>query len=221
MCLTVSLPAIAQRRTTPAKTFPKPKTAVKVSPSKPFVIPDAEWRRLADALTSENWSVAADLAKADMARLPAENEKRQLAQLRYLTMFAMAGQILDSYGKGNTDETELLWTELDRVVGENIGKEVIMPARTYSADCAGKLNFICRVKDSTDELRTTATNREGTSIHSFDYVKFDTIAPALTEDGRKIFVGGVLKDADYNDDPKKPWALRLYFKTGFIVEGAP
>lgn len=216
----VSFPAAAQRRTTPTRTFPKPKVDVNLKQPKPYLVPEEDWRRLATALKNENWTVASNMAKADLELVQIENEKRQLAQLRYIRMYALSGQILRLYEVGRNTDAEALWSELDGVVAQNIGKEIIMPARFYADDCSKKLNYLCRVKGAADELRTTATDSGGTGIHSFEYVKFDNPVPPIS-DGAKLFVGGTLSNAEYNDEPEKPWVLRLFVKSGFVAESLP
>ena len=207
------VPASAQRRKAPVKPVAK-------APVRPAVIEisDTDWKALADVLQSEDWSKAATLANAQLSVLKAENDKKQLAQLRYLRLFALAGVILEFNQKANAAEAERAWLELDRAVASFIGKETVLPPREFAADCAGKLNYICRVRNTPTALRTTSTNKSGDGIHSFDYVRFDSAVEDLKSDNSKIFLGGVLEKAEYNDDPAKPWVLRLFFTKGFVFE---
>lgn len=184
--------------------------------AKPVEIPAADWEELADALRAEKWTRARELAAAQIALLKTENGRKQLAQLRYLQIYAAAGQILELNAKGNLGEAEKVWLELDRLTVSSFGKEFVLPPREFASDCSKKLNFICRVKSTPKALRTTATNKEGNGIHSFDYVRFDDSAPLLAEDGKKVFLGGILERAEYNDEPAKPWVIRLFFKNGFV-----
>ncbi len=207
------VPAAAQRRKTPVK--PVAKAPVRTVAAE---ISDAGWKALAEDLQSENWSKASATAAVHLNALKAENDKKQLAQLRYLRLFALAGVILESNEKGNAAEAERTWLELDRAVASFIGKEIVLPPREFAADCTGKLNYICRVRNTPTALRTTATNKSGDGIHSFDYIRFDMAVEDLKADNSKIFLGGVLEKAEYNDDPAKPWVLRLFFKKGFVFE---
>ncbi len=209
-------PAFGQRPNTPVR--PVAKTPFN---PKPLEISDADWKTLAEALQSEDWTRAADLAGRDLVLLTAENDKKQLAQLRYLRLFALAGKILGSYAAGNAAEAEKTWLELDRLTVSFIGKDFLLPPRSYAADCSGKLNYLCKVRNSPDALRVTATNRAGTGIHSFDYILFDAPVGELNSFDAKIFIGGVLEKAEYNDDPSKPWVIRLFFKKGQIVDTQP
>lgn len=207
-----AVPAAGQRRVPIIRPETKP-TPV----ARPAEIPASDWAELAEALRGEKWTRARELATAQIALLKTDNAQKQLAQLRYLQIYAVAGEILELNAKGNSDEAEKVWLELDRLTVSSFGKEFVLPPREFASDCSKKLNFICRVKSSPNALRTTATNKEGDGIHSFDYVRFENELPLLAEDGKKIFLGGTLEKAEYNDDPAKPWVIRLFFKNGFIV----
>jgi len=195
--------------------------AAKITPrSVPFKtvteISAADCLALATALEKEDWKQSATLASQNMQTLPTDNDKKQLAQLRYIYLFALTGQILTSNAQGNATEAEKAWTELDRVMETFIGKEFVMPPRPFTTDCAKKLNVICEVKETPNSLRTTATNQEGNAIHSFDYVQFDAPINIKEFDGKEVFLGGILRRAEYNEDKTKPWALRLFFNKGFL-----
>ena len=179
-------------------------------------IADADWDLLAGALTTEDWNKSTDLAAQYLENLKAENDKKQLAQLRYIYIYALTGKILDYNAKANILEAEKTWNELDRVIATFIGKEFILPSRRFVEDCSKLLNVICRVKDTTNAFRTTATNIEGNAIHSFDYVVFDQSVDIKEFEGKPTFLGGILRKADYNEDKSKPWVLRLYFNKGFV-----
>jgi hypothetical protein len=200
----------AQRRTAPVR--PKPVQTVRIE------ISDADWKALGEALMSENWSAASQLANAQYNSLKSDNRKKQLAQLRYLRIFALAGMILEQGATRDTAAAEKLWLELDRVVVSFTGKEIVIPPRQFVEDCADRLNYICAVKTTPRALRTTATNQSGSAIHSFDYVSFDGLAPELKMDGTVTRLGGTLEKAEYNDDPAKPWVLRLFLIKGFVFE---
>jgi hypothetical protein len=177
-----------------------------------------EWLTLATALEKEDWKQSATLAERYLQTLKTENDKKQIAQLRYLYLFSLAGQILTYNAQGNMAEGEKAWSELDRVMETFIGKEFIMPPRPFAIDCEKKLNVICQVKDkdTPNAFRTTATNQEGNAIHSFDYVMLDQPTDIKEFNGKVMFLGGVLRRAEYNEDKTKPWVLRLFFNKGFL-----
>ncbi|HVE56179.1 MAG TPA: hypothetical protein VNB22_05070 [Pyrinomonadaceae bacterium] len=198
-----------------------PRVPAKITPrSVPFKtvteISDADWLTLATALEKEDWKQAATLASGHLQTLKTENDKKQIAQLRYIYLFSLAGQIIVYNTQGNTTEGEKAWAEIDRVMETFIGKEFIMPPRPFTTDCEKKLNVICQVKDTPNAFRTTATNQEGNAIHSFDYVMLDQPVDIKEFNGKVTFLGGVLRRAEYNEDKTKPWVLRLFFNKGFL-----
>lgn len=198
-----------------------PRTTPRIPPrSVPFKvvteISAADWQALAALLDKEDWKQAAALAAQHIQTLKTDNEKRQLAQLRYIYLFSLAGQILKFNSLGSATEAEKVWTEVDLAMATFIGKEFVMPPRPVTTDCGKKLNVICQVKDTPTAFRTTATNREGDAIHSFDYVQFDGPLDLREFDGKEAFIGGILRKAEYNEDRSKPWVLRLIFNKGFL-----
>jgi hypothetical protein len=198
-----------------------PRVPAKVTPRNvPFKtvteISDADWLTLATALEKQDWKLSAALAAQHLQALKADNDKKQLAQLRYIYLYSLAGQILAANAQANATEAEKIWTEVDRVMETFINKEFVMPARPFSSDCEKKLNVICPVKDTPNAFRTTATNQEGNAIHSFDYVQFDQPVNIKEFTDKETFMGGVLRRAEYNEDKTKPWVLRLFFNKGFL-----
>ena len=179
-------------------------------------ISDADWQVLAAALKKEDWKQSATLAAGHLLSLKTDNEKKQLAQLRYIYLFSLAGQILAFNAQGNAVESEKTWMEVDRAMASFINKEFLMPARPFTTDCTKKLNVVCQVKETPNAFRTTATNKEGNAIHSFDYVQLDQRVDLKEFNGKEVFMGGMLQRAEYNEDKSKPWVLRLFFKNGFL-----
>ncbi|MEP6904195.1 MAG: hypothetical protein ABJA66_20925 [Actinomycetota bacterium] len=203
----------AQKTQTTVRTIPK---SVPVQQKILTEIADADWNILAKSLSSEDWNKSAALAAQYLDNLKTDNDKKQLAQLRYIYIYALTGKILDYNAQANALEAEKTWNELDRVMATFIGKEFVMPPRRFVENCDKLLNVICRVKDTTKAFRTTATNKEGNAIHSFDYVVFDEAVDIKEFDEKPTFLGGTLQKADYNEDKSKPWILRLFFNKGFV-----
>ncbi len=206
--------ALAQKRRAPARSAPKktPVAAAKTIAQ----ISETDWKTLADALAAEDWPKSAALAAAHLTILKTDNEKKQLARLRYIYLYALAGKILAFNAQKNFAEAEKAWTELDRAMEGFIGKEFLLPPRPLAEDCGGRLNYVCPVKDTPRAFRTTATNKEGNAIHSFDYVVFDQPVDVSAHREKETFLGGTLQKADYNEDRTKPWVLRLFFQKGFV-----
>lgn len=209
--LTAAVGVFAQTSRVPAKIAPRNvpfKTVTEISAD--------DWLKLAAALEKEDWQQSATLAAQYLQSLQTENEKKQIAQLRYIQLYALAGQILTANAQNNALESEKAWARLDRVLETFINKEVVMPPRLFTRVCEKKLNVVCEVKDTPNAFRTTATNKEGNGIHSFDYVQFDAPANIKEFDGKEIFLGGILRRAEYNEDKSKPWVLRLFLNKGFM-----
>ncbi len=209
LCLSASI-GFSQKRATPVKTSePKPTAAV-------TEFSETEWKILTDALQSEDWKTAAPLAAQYLEKLKTDNEKKQLAQLRYFYLHALAGKILYAASVKPSIETDSIWNELDAAVGDFIGKEFVLPPRRFMPECKEVLNYICAARDNERLLRVTATNQEGTMIHSFDYVTFDGKIVLGEFGGKEIFLGGRLKRAEFNQDMSKLWVMRLIFEKGFL-----
>ncbi len=206
----LAFPAIAQRRRPSVPGNVKTPVAVK-----PAEIDAAKWNLIAEAYQNENWTQAAELSAAAIASLKQENPKKQLARLRYLRLFALAGQILKLNDESKSAEAEVVWEMLDRDATAFVGQELIMPAREYLEDCAAKLNYLCAVKGQPNALRAAATDNEARSIHSFDYIRFEK-PPKIDTSVAKVWVGGMLERSEFNDDASKPWVMRLYFTKGFF-----
>lgn len=202
----------AQKPKTPVKKV-EPKT---IEPQSIPEISDADWKNLTDVLKAEDWNKSAALAAQYLQNLKADNEKKHLAQLRYIYLYALAGKILAASSVKVPIETDSLWKELDEAVGSFIGKEFVLPPRRFLPECKDVLNYICPVKNNDRLLRVTATNDEGTMIHSFDYVSFDEKISLDKFADTETFLGGRLKRAEFNEDMSKLWVMRLIFEKGFV-----
>lgn len=198
--------------------------AASVEPTKPKLrqaqsvtaISDAEWELLINALQTEDWKNSSVYAARYLKKLTNDNERKQLARLRYFYLYALAGKILAAYHSEIPIEKNSLWLELETAAHSFTGKEVILPPRRLLVECKDVLNYICAVKNNERALRVTATNRQGTMIHSFEYVLFDEKIALDKLDGNENFLGGRLKNVEFNQDLSKPWVMRLIFDKGFV-----
>jgi len=211
LCLSVSL-AYAQKSRTPVKLI-KPQT---IQTATAVEIPEAEWQNLTAALKAEMWEKSALLAAQYLQKIKIENDKKQLAQLRYFYLYALAGKILALSNANRTLAENAAWQELDKAVSAFAGKEFVLPPRRFLPECREVLNYICPVKDNERALRVTATNQAGTAIHSFDYVAFENVISINRFLDQEIFLGGKFKRAEFNQDMSKPWVMRLIFEKGFV-----
>ncbi len=171
-----------------------------------------DWERLGGALAREDWSPAVAMSRDMLARLTRENDKRQLAQLRYLHVFALAGQTNAYISGGNGRGAAESWTTLDAVLKTLDGKEMVMPARAFESDCRNRVNFVCPVRGNQRALRVTSTTKEGDAILSFEYFSFDSEVPFSELERKKVFLGGILEKAEFNSDQNQPWIVRLFFR---------
>lgn len=188
---------------------------VKQSAAVDAEISEREWRIVIDALRLEDWDKSAFIASQLLGRVTTDNDKKQLAQLRYIYMYSLAGKII-AYSENNKHEAEAATRrELDATVKNFTGREIIMPPREFIGECKQVLNYICTVKNSDNALRVAATNKTGTSIHSFDYVTFDKKIDLKEFAGKEVFLGGTLAKTEFNDKQSNVWIMRLFFENGF------
>ena len=202
LCFTI-FPAFGQRRGTSVKAAPK-KIVATVAPIAEISAKD--WDQIIAALDGGNWAQAALLSSASINKLKADNDKKQLARLRYFYVYALAGQVAD----GKTT-----FAELEKVADGFIGTEFLMPSREILADCAGKINYICAVKDDENMLRVTATDKSA-AIHSFEYVGLPEKFHIAQNSGRSAVVAGTLRKVESNLTKAQIRIIRLIFDDGFV-----
>ena len=90
---------------------------------------EAEWKILTDALQSEDWTKSATIAAQYLSKLKSDNDKKQLAQLRYLRLYALAGKILAVSAAKIPADDNALWNDLDDAASEFNGREIVLPPR--------------------------------------------------------------------------------------------
>ena len=199
---------------------PSPTVEAAPSRNRSAVISAADWKTLTDAFAAEDWTRAANLAAEDLRKTPVDNDQKQLAQLRYLRLYALAGRVLAVSGARVPVDADALWKELDDAATAFVGQQLVLPPHSFLRDCEKRVNYICRVADDDLALRVTATNKEGTGIHSFDYFVFEPDAMPKKMPETEFFIGGTLKRIEYNQDSSKPWVMRLIFEKGFVSVAA-
>ena len=207
-----SIASAAQKSNAPVKTVKPAATSTPVVTE----VSAADWKILTDGLQAEDWTKAAGVAALYLGKLKTDNDKKQLAQLRYLRLYALAGKILAVQSANVPADNDALWKELDDAASESIGEELVLPPHRFLNECEKRVNYICRVADNDRALRVTATNQEGTAIHSFDYIVFDDKNSLSVLPESEVFLGGVLRKIEYNQDASKPWIMRLIYEKGFV-----
>jgi hypothetical protein len=182
--------------------------AVSAESSSITEVPEAEWQAMAAAARDENWEAAATLAARNLARLKIENQKKQLAQLRYVYLHSLAGRAA---------EGKLPFAELERLAGAFVGQEFLLAPRQILSDCRTKVNYICAAQNGGDRvLRVTTTNRAGNAIHSFEYVVLDEKFDARAHNEKVAFLGGTLKKVESRAVKADAKVIRLVFEKGFV-----
>ena len=194
----------------------KPTQTTPVLNQFPTEISDKEWQIMNDSLRAEDWEKSAALASQLINRIKIDNEKKQPAQLRYLYLYSLAGKIVAYSEARKPVEEEAARNELKKAAESFIGKEFVMPPRRFLANCNQVLNYICTVKNNDNALRVTATNKEGTAIHSFETVVFDQKIDLKEFIEKETFLGGILAKVEFNKNKSNLWIMRLSFVKGFV-----
>ncbi|HRH42870.1 MAG TPA: hypothetical protein PKY82_14675 [Pyrinomonadaceae bacterium] len=195
--------SFSQTRKTPAKAAAKSSSTTDTK--NPIEIPEKDWNQILKTLEDENWSLAVTIISQSLTKLKIENDKKQLSRLHYFYLYALSGKV--SQGKMTFDE-------LEKVSDSFIGKDFLMPPRKVLADCKKALNYICSLKDYSQTLRFTASNKAFDSIHSFEYVMLPEKFDVEKFNGIEIVLGGKLKKAEFNPKKESSWIMRLYFDNG-------
>lgn len=200
-------------RRPPVKSAPKkavqPITVTAAAAAAPTnEVSEAEWQTMSGALREEKWEAAATIAARRLAEIKTDNAKKQLAQLRYVYLYALAAKAAE----GNISHAEL-----ERAANSFVGQEFVAVGRQLLADCRTKVNYICAAKDGGGRiLRVTATNRAGTAIHSFEYVVLNEKFDVRAHSEKVAFVGGTLKKVEISPLKTGTKVIRLIFEKGFV-----
>ncbi len=151
-----------------------------------------------------------------MAKIKTENNKKQIARLRYILLYALAGKIVEASLANKKPEEVIARIELENAANGFLDKEFFMPSREISDDCEGKLNYVCRSKQQKNVLRVTATDRMGTAIYSFEYVRLKENFSPLKNIGKQAVLGGILNKIEFNPMKSNVWIMRLFFENGSV-----
>ncbi len=194
----------------------KPEPPLSLTTDNPAEISDREWQLVNDSLRMEDWKKSADLSSQILRRVKTNNESKKLPQLRYIYLYSLAGEVVTYSMAHNPVNENAARKELTAAADNLIGKEFVMPAREFKANCDKVLNYICTVDKNGNVLRVTATNKGGTAIHSFETVLFDQKIDLKEFIGKEVFLGGTLAKVDFNDPQSNLWIMRLSFVKGFV-----
>jgi hypothetical protein len=164
-----------------------------------------EWGAITKTLETEDWAKSALLSSIALQKLKTDNEKKQLAALRYFYLYSLAGKV---QAKTTT------YAEFEKISQAFIGKDFLMPNRQILADCTGKVNYICAVKNDPASLRVTATNRAADSIIFFEYLQLNEPFDFAANNQRKAFLSGRLKKVESEVKKNNLRVIRLFFENG-------
>lgn len=167
----------------------------------------AEWNEITTSLEAEDWDKTALLSGNFLKKLKTENDKKQLARLRYFYLFALAGKV--SQGKMTN-------SELQNIAQTFIGKDFITLDRNVLNNCDKSLNYVCPSKNSTKTVRITATNKAFTSIHTLETIQLFQPFDFTRNNLKNVFVGGILRSIELNLEKDKVWIMRLNFDSGWV-----
>ncbi len=187
-----------------------PKTPIKPLPNqlaKSSEISEKDWNEMIKNLEAEDWSKASLFISQSIAKLKIENNKKQLARLRYFYLYSLAGKV---------SQAKMTFAELEKISDNFSGQDFLMPPRSILADCNKALNYICAVKNYSKTLRFTASNKAFDAIHSFEYVQLLERFELEKHDRKFVVLGGKLKKVEFNPKKETSWIMRLYFEKGTV-----
>ena len=199
ICLLLAgVTSLSQTKKTPVK------SAVTVPVAAVSEISNVEWNEITKALEVENWDKATLLSSIALRKLTTDNDKKQLASLRYFYLYSLAGKI---QAKTTT------YAEFEKISQAFIGKDFLMPSRRVSADCAGKVNYVCEVINDAMSVRVTATNKTANLIHFFEYTQLNEFFDVSINNRKKVFLSGKLEKVE-SDLKNNIRLIRLFFADG-------
>jgi len=145
-----------------------------------------EWGKLIDALEKENWQDAGKLSSMLLKKMPDSAPDDPVASvLRYMYIHSEAGLM---------NMNKLTKEEAIKHVAQFRGKFIVLPGHPVSTKEG--FNTIQMVNGKTDSLFITATNNDGTSIFSFEYIVLKEKWPSddfKNSEGKTYKVAGIIK----------------------------
>jgi hypothetical protein len=199
----MTVASLSQTRKPPLKPSPKIPAVVPIAaPSPAAGIPESEWVEIAKSFDAEDWNQTVSLSTAALNKYKTDNKEKQLAQLRYFYLFALAGKV----SKG-----QMTFEQLKTLSEPLIGQTFSMPSRKVLADCKNALNYICAMKEYYRTWRVTATNKSFTTIHSFEYIQLPEKVDTVLNADKNVALDGKLIKIEFNPKKQTTWIMRLYF----------
>lgn len=169
-------------------------------------VTDTQWETLLTAAGNEDWNQGFDLAAKYLKELK-ESDAR-LPRLRYIFLYTAAGKV---------SEGKMSYDDLPTITKDLIGKEIVLPYRQIATNPKpGDLNFILKPKDADGQLFVAATNKAGTTIHDFEYIKLKDGFDLEGHDEQYASISGVIDAIKPNPNKSAAIVLRIYISNGSV-----
>ena len=168
---------------------------------------DRQWQDLLTAVGSEDWNSAYDLSLKYLKFLKDDDEAASIANLRYIYLYAAAGKV---------SEGNMSFEELEKSVKNFVGKKVVLPYHPITQKCQSAMNFVCASDGAKNKVFIIATNKTGTTIHSFEYVELKEDFDFAKHDGEDASIGGIVKSIVPNPNKSRAIVMRIYISEGYI-----
>lgn len=172
----------------------------------PTDVSEKQWQDVLVAVSNEDWDNAFQLASTYIKQMKTSDER--LPRLRYIYLYAAAGRV--SAGIMSFDDLEPLVKDLN-------GKEIVLPYRRIAVNCHGDFNFICGKESTKDELVVAASDKSGTTIHSFEYVQLKEKFDAVSHQGEIASIGGIIDAIKLNPNKSRFLVMRIYITGGVVM----
>ncbi|MBL4677218.1 MAG: hypothetical protein JKY70_13580 [Mucilaginibacter sp.] len=172
---------------------------ISTSLSAQSVLTKENWDEIIKPLEAEQWQDAQTLTRQYLGKI--DKDEDAAAILRYMNIYSTAGLLND--GKLTKKQALALIAPFK---GQSIISSWFPIKNKYG------LNTVQMVNDKPDTLMITATNRQGTNIFAFIYVKPETLY-SLTEwtgfDGKNCRFGGTISFLDVEGEMLPRFRIRV------------
>ncbi|PWU03770.1 MAG: hypothetical protein C5B53_00060 [Candidatus Melainabacteria bacterium] len=169
-------------------------------------VTDTQWETLLNATGNEDWNQGFDLAAKYLKELKESDDR--LPRLRYIFLYTAAGKV---------SEGKMSYDQLSAITKDLVGKEIVLPYRQIAvAPKPGDLNFICEPKDTKGQLFVAATNKAGTTIHDFEFIKLKNVFKLEGHDAEFASIFGVIDAIKPNPNRSAAIVLRIYISNASV-----
>lgn len=175
---------------------------------------DEQWMPLYKALESEDWDAGERLASKYLDEVKPQPGDNTLGRLRFMYLYTAAGRI--SAGK-------MTYDELEKRIKDMAGKEIVFPGRFIKSKCqtGADFNAVCKAESPYDVM-ITSSNRAGTTIHSFEYIKLKEKIDWAKTKGKVAAIMGTIESIAPNPNKSRLLIMRIYVTDAFVkLKDAP